>query len=170
MNLEESLARYFDSGEISPALQQWLRTPLNRRAVYFRLAGGPLAEYRQMLLHLLDLEISFRNALWEGTEDDADDCFEGIYQCAFLLGRCRDPSDTKALWKAQYLNQDIGELFVGYFVGAGIAETLHYLDQEADDVSMEIAEFIREALSEPEALQWISNWEERCASSLDNCR
>jgi hypothetical protein len=170
MNLEESLAQYLDSGEVSPTLEQALRIPLNRRAVYYQLAGGHLGQHRQLLLHLLGLEIAFRNAIWEGTEGDDDDCFEGIYQCAFLVGRCGEPSDTRALWKAQYLNQDIGELFVGYFVGAGVAETLHYLDQETDEVAKDISAFIREALSEPEALQWIRNWEQRCSESLDNCR
>lgn len=68
------------------------------------------------------------------------------------------------------MNQDIGEIFVGYFVGSGIDETLRYLDQETDEVSKEIAEFIRTRVNEPEAVKWIRSWEESCCESLDNCR
>ncbi|MFZ5635034.1 MAG: hypothetical protein ACOY82_00460 [Pseudomonadota bacterium] len=171
MDLDQSLTEFLRTDEISPAFARQLSVPSNRRALYFHIAHGPLREYRSLLLHLFALEVAFRDALWEGTDVDEDDCFEGIYQCAFLLRQCGDPADTRTLWKAQYLNQDVGELYVGYFVGAGIKETLAFLDQASDPSSVEIANFVREALAEdPGAQEWLKDWERQCSESLENCR
>jgi hypothetical protein len=97
IKLKESLVGYLDSDDISPTLAQALRIPSNRHAIYYWLAGNQHHEFRALLQHLLELEISFRQS--EELEDDEYDYFGGIYQCAFLLGRCGQPSDTKALWK-----------------------------------------------------------------------
>lgn len=118
------------------------------------------------MLRLLEEEIRFREALWNGSATDAGDYCEGIYHCAFLLSRCGDPSDTAALWKVQYLNQDIGELYVGNFVGAGIKETLDFLDRQTDESSMDIAAYIRDSLASPAATEWIERWEDGCRSSI----
>jgi hypothetical protein len=70
------------------------------------------------------------------------------------------------LWKVQYINQDIGEIDVGNFVGAGVAETLAYLDSAPDDVSQEIAEYIRSSMDHPQAAEWLKSWENGCRESI----
>lgn len=171
MDLDQSLTEFLRTGEISPVFGQMLGIPSYRRVLYDHIAHGPLGDYRHLLLDLFEREIAFRNALWKGTEVDEDDGFEGIYRCAFLLRQCRDPADTRTLWKAQYLNQDVGELYVGYFVGAGIDETLTYLDRAPDETARLIADFIRQAFAGDEREKaWLGDWERQCSESLDNCR
>lgn len=60
--LKESLVGYLESDDISPTLAQALRIPSNRHAIYYWLAGNQHHEFRALLQHLLDLEISFRQS------------------------------------------------------------------------------------------------------------
>ena len=119
----------------------------------------PPRPYRRLLLRLLDVEIAFRTAIWEGSAEADEESAEGIFHCAYLLSRCGEPADAKALWKAQYLNQDVGELEVGYFIGAGVPETLKFLANENDESSQEIAGYIRDSLQHPKAIEWLASWQ-----------
>ena len=166
MNIDRLIEQFLETGSVSPTLVASLPDPSIRFALYRQIVKMPVHLFRQLLLRLLEEEIAFRNALWEGSVTDEDDYFEGIYHCAFLLSRCGDPSDTAALWKVQYMNQDIGEIDVGNFVGAGISETLSFLDSTIDDASHEIAEFIRRSTNHPQAAEWLKNWEDRCRESI----
>jgi len=85
-----------------------------------------------------------------------------------LLSRCGEPEDAKAIWKAQYLNQDVGEIEVGNFVGAGASEALAFLAKSNDEVSQEISEFIRSSLSQPNASDWLASWKIERYESLAN--
>jgi hypothetical protein len=166
MKTEQHLKQYLESGVIPAALDAALGEPSARRGLYRSIVNGPIHPFRQLLLRLLEKEVSFREALWEGDVEDDEDYFEGIYHCAFLLSRCGDPSDAAALWKAQHLNQDIGEMDVGNFVGAGVAETLSFLDRATDEVSQEIARYIRGSLNHPEAVEWLKSWDKRCRENI----
>lgn len=116
--------------------------PGNRLAIYRFIDDREPPHFRQLLLRLFDEEVAFQNALWDGTARHDVEFSECIYHCAFLLHCCGAPSDSATLWKAQYLNQDIGELEAFYFIGAGLAETLSYLKHAGDRTSSAIAEYI----------------------------
>jgi hypothetical protein len=166
VTVEAGLKQYLESGAVPPSLERSLADPAARRALYRVIVSQPIRPFRHLLLRLLDEEIRFREALWNGSVADPDDYFEGVYHCAFLLSRCGEPADTSALWKVQYLNQDIGEIDVGNFVGAGVTETLAFLDQRRDETSSEIASYIRESLSHPGTQEWMQNWESGCRTSI----
>jgi hypothetical protein len=77
-----------------------------------------------------------------------------------LLHCCGDPSDTFTIWKAQYLDQDIGELDAEYFIGAGISDTLAYLSHSSNPSSLEIAHHIRTWASFIETPDSVANWQQ----------
>ncbi len=140
--IQHELIQLLETGAMPPTLAQRLRNPADRLAMYGIIVDRNPQQFRQLLLRLFDEEIAFRNALWDGSvEDDGDFC-ECIYHCAFLLHCCAEPSDTVNIWRAQYLNQDIGELDGWYFIGAGLTETLSYLRRDNDQASAAIAEYI----------------------------
>jgi hypothetical protein len=162
MSITEHLQSYVECGDISADLDESLDNPTERYALYKFLVNEPARPYRQLLLRILDKEIAFRTALWNGDQEARkydETSFEGIRHCAYLLSRCGEPTDVRAIWKAQYLDQDVGELEVGNFVGAGTSETLAFLDNASDDVSHRISEYIRDSLNHPEAFEWLASWE-----------
>jgi hypothetical protein len=166
MTIEDQLKEYLRGETMSPELEASIIDPTIRRALYRQIVNQAAHPFRPLLLRLLREEISFRKALWNGEVEDTDDYFEGIYHCAFLLSRCGDPSDTEVLWSVMYLNQDIGELDVGNFVGAGVEETLAFLDQAQNNLSEKIAAYIRESLDHPHTRQWLQSWESGCRESI----
>ena len=124
MHAEQLVAQYLSQGggvtaEVVAALSQ----PEARQQLYKALLAKPRQAFRGLLRHLLQEEIDFRNALWNGEAEDEGDFYEGIYKCAFLLYGCGNPSDTLALWKAKHINMDVGtSMGAEYFVGAGLRE------------------------------------------------
>jgi hypothetical protein len=166
MNIEQHLKQYLESGVIPPMLEATIGDASTRRVIYRSIVSGPIHPFRHLLLRLLEEEIAFRKALWEREAQDEGDYFEGIYHCAFLLSRCGNPADIAALWKVQYLNQDIGEIDVGNFVGAGVYETLSFLDRAGDATSQEIARYIRQSLDHPKAIEWLNSWEKGCRENI----
>lgn len=167
MNIAQSLEKYRESRMLPPELEICLQNPAYRRIAYQYIVKGDISSYRVLLRFLLQEEIGYRNALWNGDEKDEADYYENIYQCSFLLSRCGNPEDVMLLWKVQYLNQDIGEIDVGNFVGAGIPETLSFLKSKTDETSREIAQFISHSVDNPWAIEWLKEWEESCYQNLE---
>jgi hypothetical protein len=159
MTADEHLRAFIQDGQESDRLKQLLSSPTERYELYRLMGKQPPRPYRRLLLRLLDVEIAFRTAIWEGSAEADEESAEGIFHCAYLLSRCGEPADAKALWKAQYLNQDVGELEVGYFVGAGVPETLKFLANENDESAQEIAGYIRDSLQHPQAIEWLASWQ-----------
>ena len=158
MSITKLLQSYLEHGQISAELEKSLDNPTERHALYRLVVNQPPQLYRSLLLRLLDKEIVFRMALWHGDAEGDEESCEGIRHCAYLLSRCGEPADAKAIWKAQYLNQDVGELEVGNFVGAGEIKTLAFLAKSSDEISQEISEYIRSSLSHPNASDWLASW------------
>lgn len=165
---QHELIQVLDTGALPPTLAERFRNPADRLAMYGFIVDRNPRQFRQLLLRLFDEEIAFRNALWHGTVEDDGGFYECIYPCAFLLHCCAEPSDTVNIWRAQYLNQDIGELDGWYFIGAGLTETLSYLRRTNDQTSAAIAEYI-ENWSPDISPDSLSNWQQgRRQWILDN--
>lgn len=142
MSTEDLTSYFLNSGEVPPALEERLRSPADRLAIYKLVVRQEPRKFRLLLLRIFNEELSFREALWDGTATDDGTFSEGIFHCAFLIHCCGVPSDIEILWKAQYLNQDIGEFDGEYFVGAGVTETLAHLHQIGNQTCASIAEYI----------------------------
>ena len=114
-----------------------------RKKLYAYLNKNLDNNYANLLLHLLKIEMNYRDLMWEGSEKDEDYLYENIYRCAFLLYRIGNPKDVFMLWEAKYLNMDVGTtLDANYFIGAGFDNTLAYLDESKNDKAEGIAYYI----------------------------
>lgn len=168
MNADQIIAQYLsDSAVVTPRVADTVKQATARQQLYKGLLARPRGEFQGLLRYLLQEEVTYRNALWNGEVEDEDNCYEGIYRCAFLLAGCADPSDTLLLWKAKYINMDVGvSMGAEYFVGAGLNETLSFLEQCDDDDAPEIVEYLQDAFSDPNALKWQRDWEEERANDI----
>jgi hypothetical protein len=170
MNINQAVKEYLESGNaISQGMASILSQSGERQSLYKALLDQPLTPFRNLLLLALDHEIAFRNELFNGTCEDPDDHYEGIYRCAFLLYRAGDVADTLPLWSAKHINMDVGSsLGAEYFLGAGVAETTAFFDGWGDPDAVAILEYINEFLSYEEG-GWScrEQWELDC---MDNIR
>lgn len=158
MTLENLLAELPSKDRIPEELENRLNAASERLSAYKFIAERDPCPYRELLLRLFHKEIAFRKALWSGSTRDEMDFGESIYHCAFLLCSCGNADDTFAIWKAQYLNQDIGELDAEYFVGAGIEETLAFLRKSPRPTANEIVHHIRTWVSWGGAPDSVARW------------
>jgi hypothetical protein len=141
--------------------------PLSRQLLYKTLLTKPPQAFCSLLLRLLQEEVDFRNALWNGETEDESNCYEGIYRCAFLLYRCADPRDTLVLWEAKHIDMDVGtSMGAEYFVGAGLRETLSFLEQCRTEEAEQIHEYVKDWFADPQALSWQKNWEVERADNI----
>lgn len=162
MNAEQLAAQYLTDGQIvMPELADVLRQPPVRQQLYKVLLRKPRQPFHGLIRHLFQEEAEFRRALWDGDIEDDDDYYEGIYRCAFLLYGCGDASDTLVLWKAKHINMDVG-CFIGaeYFVGAGLLETLAFLEHRGDKEAIDIREYVNGCFTDQQTLQPQKSWEE----------
>ncbi len=84
--------------------------------------------------------MAFRTADHPGDEDDL--YFEQLYWCALLLYLVGDPADVPLMWEAKNINMDTGSGFdVQFLVGAGVHETVSYLQAHGND---EIAAYLQQ--------------------------
>jgi hypothetical protein len=171
MNIDRTVKEYLDNGNIiSLEMASILSQSGARQSLYKTLLDQPLAPFRNLLLLALDHEVAFRNALFNGECEDPDDHYEGIYRCAFLLYRAGDVADTLPLWSAKHINMDVGSsLGAEYFLGAGVVDTMAYLDGWSDPDAIAIFEYINEFLSYDDEGGWScrEQWE---LERMDNIR
>jgi hypothetical protein len=131
-----------------------------RKNLYALIPNLPDAGHRELLLALFDEEMKFRDALWHGHAEDDGDFFENIYECAFLLYKLGDPHDVFLLWRAKYLNMDVGSsLGAEYFVGAGVQSTLEFLESNNHDESKAMHSYLAAFFAESNALAEQVAWE-----------
>lgn len=114
--------------------------------------------FRDLLVRMYDEEILLRQEIWQGTHRDDLDLGDGIYDCAFLLHCCGDPADALVIWKANRLNQDIGELDARFLVGAGIEETFAYLKRIEGAAARGIADHIDAWIGWGDAAADLKKW------------
>ena len=160
--MQKFIAAYQNkTAENSARLNEQLSSPEFRDELYKSIPTKPDPSYRELVLELFEQEMTFREQLWEEEVEDPNDLFENIYLCAFLIYQMGFAEDVYILWDAKYLNMDVGsELDAQYFVGAGLEETLKFLEtstnEEAADISAYIQSWFRSDRREVEALK---SWE-----------
>ncbi|MBY0238571.1 MAG: hypothetical protein K2X55_04585 [Burkholderiaceae bacterium] len=168
MNSHLIVDEYFNNGNaVTPGMASMLGDPALRHALYQALLNQPAALFRPLLLFALDLEVEFRQALFEGARLDPDGYYEGIYHCAFLLYRAGDPVDTLKLWQVKHINMDVGSsLGAEYFLGAGVEKTMALLDGWSDEDAIAIVEYINDFLIHDNWQGGREAWEAECVASL----
>lgn len=162
MNEKEILNSYLKNDfEIDAKIGETLIDAAFRNSVYSLIPNFPSKDYQNLLTYLFELEIRDRNGELEVNSKYRDeDYFENIYLCGFLLSKIGDPKDVFTIWKAHMLDMDIGCLNAHYFVGAGLEETIKYLDSLIDETSRDIKEYILEELTGENAEYFnVESWE-----------
>ena len=155
MSVEPLLAQFHKTGEVHADLESAIREPQTRRQLCRHIVEGEVLPYRLLLIRMFEEEISYRKAGRSSSYGD------GLYHCAFLLSRCGNPRDTAVIWKAQYLDQDIGELDARFFVGAGYAETVKFLNRSREVPWGYIADHIRgDSWAQGDLTEWEQQWRE----------
>ncbi|MDR2888848.1 MAG: hypothetical protein LBV33_03290 [Lachnospiraceae bacterium] len=112
-----------------------------RKEIYRKLHKEVSFEHASLIRYLFSIEISERSKS-PHEEDDTYD-FEVFYWCIFLLSRIGDVTDVKAIWGAKYLDFDasIG-VEMEFLVGAGLENTIHFLEGENDKISSKILVYL----------------------------
>lgn len=155
----EQLARQFlNEGEIGAALEGRLKDHRDRQGLYPWISSQDPKPFRELLVRMYDEEIRLRQEIWQGRHRDDLDLGDGIYDCAFLLHCCGNPADSLVIWKANRLNQDIGELDARFLVGAGIDETLAYLRKSGGAAARQITDHINEWIGWGNAASDLREW------------
>jgi hypothetical protein len=110
-----------------------------------------------LLRAILQREVIYRKG--EGVDEgerEGDDYFENIYWCAFLLWRVGDLGDVIELWRAKKSSFDTWCAFdIQFLIGAGLDETIRYLQVRTDPESREALERILDS---------------KCAGSFDDMK
>jgi hypothetical protein len=108
-----------------------------REGLYREIHQRPSQAHRPLLRELLIKEMKYRE------EDPDSDFFENLYWCGFLLYRIGDVSDVALLWQAKNVNFDTASGFdVQFLVGAGVEETIRYLQMKSDKDSRAALEYL----------------------------
>ena len=170
MRAEQALQKFKESAAVtSSEVQAVLANPAERQALYKLLLGEQLRPMATLIRVAFQKEAEYRDALWEGTAEDDGDYYEGIYRCAFLLYCLGTPEDIPALWQAKYLNMDVGtSMGAEFFIGAGLDESIKFIENTDHPESSEIAAYIQGWFSQPDAMQWQKTWEEDMRSIISD--
>jgi len=170
MQAQHALEVFKQSSELlEPEVQGVLSNPAERQKLYKLLIGEPLQPLALLIRAAFQKEVEYRNALWEGTAEDDGDYYEGIYRCAFLLYCLGDAVDIPPLWRAKHINMDVGcSMGAEFFVGVGVHEAIAFTECANLPESNEIATYIRDWFSQPDAMQWQENWEKDMRSNIND--
>ena len=126
------------SVEMSAESLRLLGDPLFRQEVLREIQRNPSLDASGLLRELLRMEVEYRRS---DRNDGA--FFENIYWCAFLLWRVGDLGDVMLLWRAKHTNFDTGcGLDIQFLMGAGVDETISYLQRQTDVDSRDALEYI----------------------------
>ncbi|MCB9635794.1 MAG: hypothetical protein H6721_27060 [Sandaracinus sp.] len=118
----------------------WLADVTRPFAIYRALHPHPDRSRGPLLRAMLRAEVATRRS----DDDDADEHFELLYWCAFLLASVGEPPDVLAAWRAKHLDFDTACGFdVQFLVGAGVDATLAFLDRSTDPDAPKIADHLR---------------------------
>jgi hypothetical protein len=156
--IEHLAHQFLSEGVVSAALEGRLKDHRDRQRLYPLISAQDPKPFRDLLIRMYDEEISLRREIWQGSHRDDLDLGEGIYDCAFLLHCCGNPADALVIWKANRLNQDIGELDARFLVGAGIDETFAFLGKTEGASARVMTDHIREWMSWGDPVSDLRKW------------
>jgi hypothetical protein len=152
---------------VTMAVSTSLRDPAKRRELYKRLVNTPMESVAPLLRQAFIEEVKYRDALWNCEIKDEGDYSEGIYHCAFLLYCLKKVEDLPILWRAKYLNMDVGcSMGAEFFVGAGMSESLAFAEHGPNQELLKLADYIRGHFEQPEAMMWQKKWEDDMRASI----
>ncbi|MBM3116072.1 hypothetical protein [Jeongeupia naejangsanensis] len=170
MRAEQALQKFKELAAVtSSEVQAVLANPAERQALYKLLLSEQLHPMAPLIRAAFQKEVEYRDALWERTVEDDGNSYEGIYRCAFLLYCLGTPDDIPALWQAKYLNMDVGtSMGAEFFIGAGLNESIKFIENAVHPESTEIAAYIQGWFSQSDAMQWQKAWEEDMRSNISD--
>jgi hypothetical protein len=117
-----------------------LSDPEFREKVYAELHPSPTVDDRDLLLHLLSLEMGYRS-----DESNSGDYFENLYWCGLLIHQLGETKDALSLWRAKHVNFDTGCGFdIQFLVGAGVEPTLTFLSTSDEPDATDARDYIVE--------------------------
>lgn len=119
-----------------------LDDPAQRRDALNKMAPDrtTIGNFHETLLEIFHREMTYRDS--DQSDDPENNYFEQLYWCGLLLYLVGDPADVPLMWKAKNINMDTGCGFdVQFLVGAGVQETIRYLETRGE---IEILEYLKE--------------------------
>jgi len=136
-----------------------LDSPLHRRALLLNMPPDRdvVRKHHAELLDLFRREMTYRRASDTAPNDGESECFEQIYWCGLLLYLIGDPADVLLMWEGKQIDMDTACGFDGQFlVGAGVEETIKYLDEHGQKKP---AEYLKSMKADRE-LDDLPRWEQ----------
>lgn len=174
MDAKQAIKSYEHSGELGAELRAAIASPRGRRQIYELLQGKVLHPFHALILAMFEQEMHLTKALWERqaeAEAAAEDEYatSAIYRCAFFLYQIGDPNDVFILWQAGRMNMDVGSILgVRYLVGAGIHETIAFLQRSDREEAGRILQEIKNAFDDPVAFDEQMRWDHARRADPDN--
>ena len=170
MNAQLAMAVFRQSGDVSAVeVNAVLSDAAERQKLYRQLVGGPLESFAPLIREAFRREVAYRKALWDGTSEESDEYYEGIYQCAFLLYRLAAVEDLASLWTAKHLNMDVGSsLGAEFFVGAGVEQSMAFLATTPFPEAADVREYVGGWFNQADARKWQKGWEEDMLQTINN--
>lgn len=144
---DENLVKLLVNGDVDPSdVSDKLKICALRKKIYTTLhVKDTLSQHVNLIRYLLSIEMNERSkdqydddTIYEDTYD-----YECFYWCIFLLSRVGDVTDVKILWKAKYIDFDSSfGVDIQFLVGAGVNNTISFLEHETDQISEKILKYI----------------------------
>ncbi|HST11185.1 MAG TPA: hypothetical protein VLL05_12485 [Terriglobales bacterium] len=107
------------------------------------------AAVRMLHTELRDLfrrEMKYRKSGSPALPNDEYDYADMSYWCGLLLYLIGDPADTPLMWEAKNIDFDLGCAFdIQFMVGAGVDQTIRYLESHGTNDAVEYLESCRRA-------------------------
>ncbi len=137
--LEEYLS---NENKLSPELKKMISDASFRVNLYKEIDASFQREYHSLLRELFKKEMIYRA---NDNENDDGEYFESIYWCSLFLYKIGAVDDVNILWKAKNIDFDTYCAFdIQFLVGAGLDETIEYLQSKSDQDSKKALHYILE--------------------------
>jgi len=123
-----------------------------RKEIYKELhIKDSLLKYENLIRHLMSIEMEERSKdIWDDETVYADYYdYECFYWAIFFIYRLGNVSDVKIIWEAKYIDFDTSlGVDMQWLIGAGVENTISFLEREPDEKSKEILKYIKSCRDE----------------------
>jgi hypothetical protein len=166
MKATEFLKQYRAAGGMNDELLAHIGNAVNRLMIYKLLNRSLELQHHALLRQMFEKEMQFRKC-YDDTANGAD-LHQCIYHCGYLLYRLAVPSDAYLLFAAKSIDMDVGTSFgAEYFVGAGVANTLRFLEQENNEDAKDIHSYVSEYFGNPINDGYMKSFEQGAADGIE---